>query len=157
MVRHCTRSRISSSSITIIQPLADITEAITRPPHISPDNGAALQSDHISDSIDTEATQSLLNMLTNNPSTPPVNGPQNFVPIYTNLTKGNTHSTRVEGTPVMGGPPLTNLAQNLKTQVENAGRDEATFVYSRGNNYSIFLPSQLNKAYFIPKSVKAVF
>ena len=157
MVRHCTRSRGSAVSITVIPPLSYSTKSITRPPPISPDNGAALLSDHISYTIDTELTQSPLDVLTINPSTPSFNGTQNVLPVNKNLTRGNTHSTRVEGTPVMGGPPLTNLAQNLKTQVENAGRDEATFVYSRGNNYSIFLPSQLNKAYFIPKSVKAVF
>ena len=62
-------------------------------------------------------TQSPLDVLNNNPSTPHVNVPQNVVPVKTNVTRGNTHSTQIEVTPVMGGPPLTNVARNLQTQV----------------------------------------
>ena len=90
--------------------------------------------------------QSPLHVLTSKPSTPCVNGPQNVVPVNTNVTRGNTHSTRVEGTPVIGRPLLTNVAQNLQMQVEDTGRNEATFVDSCGNNDSIFLPCQLNTA-----------
>ena len=45
----------------------------------------------------------------------------------------------------------------IQTEVEDAGRNEVTFVDSRGNNYSILLHSQLNTAYFMPKSVKSFF
>ena len=47
-----------------MSPLADSTKVRTRPPPILHDNGAALQSDHISDAIDTEVTQSPLDVLT---------------------------------------------------------------------------------------------
>ena len=85
-------------------------------------------------------------MLTNNPSTPRVNGPQNVVPINTDVTRGNTHSTLDEGIPLMGGPPLTNVVRSLQTQVESAGQNEATCVDSCGNNDIIFLLIQLNTA-----------
>ena len=91
-------------------------------------------------------TQSPLDVLTNNPSTHRVNGPQNVVPVNTNMTRGNTHSNRVEGTPVMGGPSLKNVAQNLQTQVEDDGLNVATCIDSHGNNDRIFLPIQLNTA-----------
>ena len=95
-------------------PLADSTRLRTRTPPTSHENGASLQSDHLSDSIDTEVTKSPLDVLTNNPSTPRVNGSQNVVPVITNVTRGSTHSTLVVGTPVIGGPPITNLKKTYK-------------------------------------------
>ena len=95
----------------------------TRPLPIAPDNGGSLQSNHISDAIDTEVTQSPLNVLTNNPSTPRVNGTQNVVPVNKNITRGNTHSPRVEDTPVMGEPSLTNVEKNPQKQVEDVGQN----------------------------------
>ena len=72
-------------------PLADSTRLRTRTPPTSHENGASLQSDHLSDSIDTEVTKSPINMIINNPSTPRVNGPQKFVPVNTNVKGGNIH------------------------------------------------------------------
>ena len=91
MVIHCVILLRSAASSSVMPPLVDSTEVITQPPPISPDNGVVMRSYHINDAIDTDVTQSALDVLTNNPSTPRVNGPQKFVPVNTNVKGGNIH------------------------------------------------------------------